>query len=164
MHSKVGDSNKIVLPWECPGCTRRHSVSGIFKFAVGPQERLQQQKEEAQSNPEYGTTFKDQLTKDEKKARRKQILANIGEACSHALACAIDPAVITAYAGTCLQSQGDSRSSETSISSRKWVLGLIVFRPCQAKQCTKGHAYRARHQTRFCLPGRRRLVLLLTAS
>lgn len=44
------------------------------------QERLQQQKEEAASNPEYGSTFKGQLTKDEKKARRKQILANIGAA------------------------------------------------------------------------------------
>ncbi len=44
------------------------------------QERLQQQKEEAASNPEYGSTFKGQLTKDEKKARRKQILANIGVA------------------------------------------------------------------------------------
>ena len=38
------------------------------------------QKEEAASNPEYGTTFKDALTKDEKKARRKAILANIGAA------------------------------------------------------------------------------------
>lgn len=45
---------------------------------MGLQERLQQQREEAASNPEYGNSFKGQLSKDEKKARRKQILANIG--------------------------------------------------------------------------------------
>ncbi len=45
---------------------------------MGLQERLQQQKEEAKNNPEYGATFKNQLSKDEKKVRRKQILANIG--------------------------------------------------------------------------------------
>ena len=42
------------------------------------QERLKQQKEEAQSNPDYDKSFKGQLTKDEKKAKRKQILSNIG--------------------------------------------------------------------------------------
>ena len=47
------------------------------------QERLAQQKEEAASNPEYGTTFKGALTKGEKKARRKAILANIGAGLLH---------------------------------------------------------------------------------
>lgn len=53
------------------------------------QERLAQQKEEAQSNPEYSSTFKGQLSKDEKKARRKAILANIGAPrCRHCRCCA----------------------------------------------------------------------------
>lgn len=42
------------------------------------QERLKQQKEEAKSNPDYDKSFKGQLSKDEKKAKRKQILSNIG--------------------------------------------------------------------------------------
>ncbi len=42
------------------------------------QERLKQQKEEAQSNPDYDKSFKGQLSKEEKKAKRKQILSNIG--------------------------------------------------------------------------------------
>lgn len=50
----------------------------LLSCGVGLQERLQQQREEAASNPEYGNSFKGQLSKDEKKARRKQILANIG--------------------------------------------------------------------------------------
>lgn len=43
------------------------------------QDRLKQQREEAASNPEYGNTFKEQLTKEEKKARRKQIISSIGK-------------------------------------------------------------------------------------
>lgn len=43
------------------------------------QERLEQQRQEAASNPEYGKTYKGQLSKDEKKAKRKQILSSIGE-------------------------------------------------------------------------------------
>ena len=42
------------------------------------QERLAAQKEEALTNPEYSTTFKDQLTKGEKQQRRKAVLASIG--------------------------------------------------------------------------------------
>lgn len=42
------------------------------------QERLKQQKEEASSNPDYDKSFKGQLSKEEKKAKRKQILSNIG--------------------------------------------------------------------------------------
>lgn len=42
------------------------------------QERLKQQKEEANSNPDYDKSFKGQLSKEEKKAKRKQILSNIG--------------------------------------------------------------------------------------
>ena len=44
------------------------------------QERLRQQKEEANSNPDYDKSFKGQLTKEEKKAKRKQILSTIGAA------------------------------------------------------------------------------------
>ena len=42
------------------------------------QERLKQQKEEAKTNPDYDKSFKGQLSKEEKKAKRKQILSNIG--------------------------------------------------------------------------------------
>lgn len=42
------------------------------------QERLAAQRAEAAANPAYGQTFKAQASKDDKKARRKQILANIG--------------------------------------------------------------------------------------
>ena len=58
---------------------------------VPVQERLAQQREEASSNPEYSTTFKDQLTKDEKKARRKAILANIG---ARAQSLAAEPSLV----------------------------------------------------------------------
>ena len=43
------------------------------------QERLDQQKKEAEEDPNYGKTFKGQLSKEEKKAKRKQIIATIGE-------------------------------------------------------------------------------------
>ena len=43
------------------------------------QERLEQQRAEAKANPEqYGASFKPELSKDEKKQKRKQILASIG--------------------------------------------------------------------------------------
>lgn len=44
------------------------------------QERLRQQREEAKANPDYDKSFKGQLTKEEKKAKRKQILSTIGAA------------------------------------------------------------------------------------
>ena len=43
------------------------------------QERLDQQRKEAAEDPDYGKTFKGQPTKEEKKAKRKQIIATIGE-------------------------------------------------------------------------------------
>lgn len=43
------------------------------------QERLKNQKAEAASNPEYGKTYKPQVSKADKQAKRKQILSNIGE-------------------------------------------------------------------------------------
>jgi predicted unusual protein kinase regulating ubiquinone biosynthesis (AarF/ABC1/UbiB family) len=43
------------------------------------QERLDAQRAEAASNPAYRDGFKGQATKDEKKAKRKQILSTIGE-------------------------------------------------------------------------------------
>ena len=52
------------------------------------QERLKQQKEEANTNPDYDKSFKGQLSKEEKKAKRKQILSNIG---ANALASAFLP-------------------------------------------------------------------------
>ena len=39
---------------------------------------MKQQKEEAKSNPDYDKSFKGQLSKEEKKSKRKQILSNIG--------------------------------------------------------------------------------------
>ena len=43
------------------------------------QERLDQQKKEAAEDPNYGKSFKGQPSKEEKKAKRKQIIATIGE-------------------------------------------------------------------------------------
>ncbi|CAL5224135.1 g6768 [Coccomyxa viridis] len=54
---------------------RRTAVFFLNSF----EERLKQQKEEASSNPDYDKSFKGQLSKEEKKAKRKQILSNIGE-------------------------------------------------------------------------------------
>ena len=49
-------------------------------FLTSFEERLQQQRDERESNPEsYAKSFKPQRTKDESKAMRKKILANIGE-------------------------------------------------------------------------------------
>lgn len=43
------------------------------------QERLKNQKAEAASNPEYGKSYKPQVSKADKQAKRKQILSNIGD-------------------------------------------------------------------------------------
>eukprot|EP00884_Botryococcus_braunii_P005721 jgi/Botrbrau1/1514/Bobra.0107s0002.1 len=48
-------------------------------FLTSFQERLQQQREEAKSNPTYRDSFKPQSSKEDRQAKRKQILANIGE-------------------------------------------------------------------------------------
>ena len=50
------------------------------------QDRLDQQRREAETNPEYGSTFKGQLSKEEKQAKRKQIVATIGESAADATA------------------------------------------------------------------------------
>lgn len=52
-------------------------IVGSWLFGV-LQDRLKAQKEEAKNNPEYGSTFKTAATKEEKAAKRKQILATIG--------------------------------------------------------------------------------------
>ena len=62
------------------------------------QERLKQQKEEAKTNPDYDKSFKGQLSKEEKKAKRKQILSNIG---ASAMASAFLPLYGSAL-GACL--------------------------------------------------------------
>ena len=49
-----------------------------YGTCVEAQERLATQHAEAAVNPEYGKTFKAQASKDDKKARRKQILSSIG--------------------------------------------------------------------------------------
>ena len=51
----------------------KHSLTGML------QERLKNQKEEAASNPEYGSSYKPKASKEDKQAKRKQILSNIGE-------------------------------------------------------------------------------------
>ena len=56
------------------------------KHRIHLQERLDAQKEEAASNPEYGKSFKAQATKEEKQTKRKQIIATIGELHPHLLA------------------------------------------------------------------------------
>jgi len=43
------------------------------------QERLKNQKEEAASNPEYGSSYKPKVSKEDKQAKRKLILSNIGK-------------------------------------------------------------------------------------
>lgn len=49
-----------------------------FQLDACLQERLKAQKEEAASNPEYGSTYKPQSSKEDRTAKRKQILSNIG--------------------------------------------------------------------------------------
>ena len=58
------------------GCAEHAEL--ICNKGLPVQERLKQQKEEASSNPDYDKSFKGQLSKEEKKAKRKQILSNIG--------------------------------------------------------------------------------------
>lgn len=48
-------------------------------FLQNLQERLDSQRAEAAANAEYSKTFKGQASKEEKTAKRKQILSNIGE-------------------------------------------------------------------------------------
>lgn len=58
---------------------------GFDEGWLSVQERLDQQREEAASNPDYNKSFKGQPTKEEKNAKRKQIIATIGEYHSMAL-------------------------------------------------------------------------------
>lgn len=53
-------------------------VKYISDTASCLQERLKAQKAEAASNPEYGSTYKPQTSKEDRTAKRKQILSNIG--------------------------------------------------------------------------------------
>lgn len=50
----------------------------FWRFVDLLQERLDQQKKEAAEDPNYGKDFKGELSKEEKKAKRKQIIATIG--------------------------------------------------------------------------------------
>lgn len=54
-------------------------MSRVVRSWIVLQERLDQQKKEAEEDPNYGKTFKGQPSKEEKKAKRKQIIATIGE-------------------------------------------------------------------------------------
>lgn len=47
-------------------------------FLTQFQSRLEMQKQEAKSNPEYGDSFKPGATKEERTAKRKAILSSIG--------------------------------------------------------------------------------------
>lgn len=49
-----------------------------YEHWVAGQERLKQQREEAKNNPSYRDNFKPQSTKEDRQAKRKQLLANIG--------------------------------------------------------------------------------------
>lgn len=116
------------------GCPKLRMVISI---CCGPQERLRQQKEEAQSNPEYGTTFKDQLTKDEKKARRKQILANIGET-------AFVPLLVLLHLSSSQHAYGRSCHSRATSRAVKAAnpkgvdAVMYLMQPRQIVLCSKG--------------------------
>eukprot|EP01025_Chloroclados_australasicus_P030844 TRINITY_DN31030_c0_g2_i1.p1 TRINITY_DN31030_c0_g2~~TRINITY_DN31030_c0_g2_i1.p1 ORF type:complete len:772 (-),score=97.13 TRINITY_DN31030_c0_g2_i1:306-2621(-) len=62
-----------------PGSDRMAIRRTAEFFLNSFQERLVQQRQEKESNPDSQSSFKPQRTKDEAKARRKQILASIGE-------------------------------------------------------------------------------------
>ena len=64
----------VLIPGNDMTAVRRTAQFFLNNF----QERLAQQREEAASNPEYGKTFKGELSKEDKQAKRKQILSSIG--------------------------------------------------------------------------------------
>ena len=64
----------VLIPGNDMTAVRRTAQFFLTNF----EERLAQQRAEAAANPEYGNSFKGELSKEEKKAKRKQILSSIG--------------------------------------------------------------------------------------
>ena len=64
----------VLIPGNDMTAVRRTAQFFLTNF----RERLAQQRAEAAANPKYGDTFKGELSKDEKQAKRKQILSSIG--------------------------------------------------------------------------------------
>ena len=64
----------VLIPGPDMTAVRRTAQFFLNNF----QERLAQQRAEAAANPEYNSTFKGELSKEEKQAKRKQILSSIG--------------------------------------------------------------------------------------
>ena len=97
------------------------------------QERLKQQKEEADSNPDYDKSFKGQLSKEEKKAKRKQILSNIGAPpLGHTLASGSKTSV-----GVCPQQNGKRHIEDFALEHRRENTQCpcgVIFR-CMARGC-----------------------------
>ncbi|KAK9819782.1 hypothetical protein WJX72_002278 [[Myrmecia] bisecta] len=65
----------VLVPGSDRTAVRRTAEFFLNSF----QERLNAQKEAAARDPGYGNSFKPQATKEDRKAKRKEILANIGE-------------------------------------------------------------------------------------
>jgi len=72
----------VLIPGNDMTAVRRTAQFFLTNF----RERLAQQRAEAAANPKYGDTFKGELSKDEKQAKRKQILSSIGALCFGELA------------------------------------------------------------------------------
>ena len=64
----------VLIPGNDMTAVRRTAQFFLTNF----RERLAQQRAEAAANPQYGDTFKGELSKEEKQAKRKQILSSIG--------------------------------------------------------------------------------------
>ncbi|KAL0027900.1 hypothetical protein WJX79_001482 [Trebouxia sp. C0005] len=69
----------VVMGVLVPGGDRTAVRRTAEFFLKNFEERLKNQKEEAASNPEYGSSYKPKSSKEDKQAKRKQILSNIGE-------------------------------------------------------------------------------------
>ncbi|KAL0054955.1 hypothetical protein WJX82_005096 [Trebouxia sp. C0006] len=69
----------VVMGVLVPGGDRTAVRRTAEFFLKNFEERLKNQKEEAASNPEYGSSYKPKVSKEDKQAKRKQILSNIGE-------------------------------------------------------------------------------------
>ena len=56
---------------------------GVFECKIDVQERLDEQKRQKETDPNYGKEFKAQATKEEKAMRRNTIVSSIGQPICH---------------------------------------------------------------------------------
>ena len=75
----------VLIPGNDMTAVRRTAAFFLTNF----RERLAQQRAEAAANPQYGDSFKGELSKEEKQAKRKQILSSIGALPSRWYGCAV---------------------------------------------------------------------------